>query len=212
MAKPHFNNLYIGLMSGTSMDSVDAVIVSIKKDKIKLIASDSHPIDIALRKEILGLCQPGENAIYRMGRLDVKLGRLFSACVKNVLKKTGLNASDIAAIGSHGQNIRHQPDADYPFTLQIGDPNTIAAETGITTIGDFRRRDVALGGQGAPLAPAFHQFLFQHFKGTQWVLNIGGIANVTLIQPDHDVIGFDTRPWQYLNGCLALSTLQPTIR
>lgn len=195
MTKPHSkSDLYIGLMSGTSMDSVDAVIVSIKKNKIKLIASDSHPIDTELRHEILSLCQPGENAIYRMGRLDVKLGRLFADCVKDILKKAEINACDIAAIGSHGQNIRHRPDADYPFTLQIGDPNTIAAETGITTIADFRRRDIALGGQGAPLAPAFHQFLFQHFQGTQWVLNIGGIANVTLIQPEHEVIGFDTGP------------------
>lgn len=187
-------NRYIGLMSGTSMDSIDAVLVSITKDRIKLLETYSLPIEDDLRKDILELCYPGENAINRMGKLDVVLGRLFSDCVEALLEKAGLEPNDIIAIGSHGQNIRHMPEADVPFTLQIGDPNVIAANTGITTIADFRRRDVALGGQGAPLAPAFHQFLFRRYEGTQWVLNIGGIANVTLISPSNQVIGYDTGP------------------
>lgn len=185
---------YIGLMSGTSMDSIDAVIVAITPNKIKLIETYAYPIDDELRKEILSLCHPGENAINRMGKLDVKLGRLFAQSVEALLEKANLTPDDISAIGSHGQNIRHMPEADIPFTLQIGDPNVIAATTGITTIADFRRRDVALGGQGAPLTPAFHQFLFQRFEGMQWVLNIGGIANVTLIRPDMEIIGYDTGP------------------
>jgi anhydro-N-acetylmuramic acid kinase len=176
------------------MDSIDAVIVSITKDRIKLVETYSHPIDDELRKEILSLCYPGDNAINRMGKLDVRLGRIFAESVESLLEKAGLEPDDIVAIGSHGQNIRHMPEADIPFTLQIGDPNVIAATTGITTVADFRRRDVALGGQGAPLAPAFHKFLFQRFDNIQWVLNIGGIANVTLITPENEVIGYDTGP------------------
>jgi anhydro-N-acetylmuramic acid kinase len=176
------------------MDSIDAVIVMITKDKIKLIETYSHPIDDNLRKDILDLCHPGDNAINRMGQLDVRLGRLFAQSVEALLEKAGMEPNDIAAIGSHGQNIRHMPEADIPFTMQIGDPNIIAATTGITTVADFRRRDVALGGQGAPLTPAFHRFLFQRFPGIQWILNIGGIANVTLINPDDQIIGYDTGP------------------
>lgn len=195
MARPNSkSNYYIGLISGTSMDSIDAVIVSITKDKIKLIESHANPIDDELRKEILSLCHPGDNAINRMGQLDVKLGRLFANTAEALIEKANLTPDDIVAIGSHGQNIRHMPSAEIPFTLQIGDPNVIAALTGITTVGDFRRRDVALGGQGAPLTPAFHHFLFKKYEGIQWVLNIGGIANVTLIHPQLPIIGYDTGP------------------
>ncbi len=192
--KSSVNKYYIGLMSGTSMDSIDAVIVMIEKNKIKLIETYSYPIDDSLRTEILALCHSNETTLHQLGQLDVKLGRLFALSVQAILEKAGMKPSDIAAIGSHGQNIRHMPQADIPFTLQIGDPNVIAATTGITTVADFRRRDVALGGQGAPLAPAFHHFLFEKFAQIQWVLNIGGIANVTLIQPDKPIIGYDTGP------------------
>lgn len=187
-------NFYIGLMSGTSMDSVDAALVEIKKNKIKLIETHSSPLDETLRDELMKLCSPGENGINRMGEADVKMGLLFSDSVKALLKKSNLTAKDIVSIGSHGQTIRHMPNATHPFTLQIGDPNLIAAKTGITTVGDFRRRDIALGGQGAPLAPAFHQFLFQRFDKPQCILNIGGFANVTLINPSEPLLGFDTGP------------------
>ena len=187
-------NYYIGLMSGTSMDSIDAVLVDIKKNTIRLIHSHSHPIDNQLHDELLALRQSTDGTIDQLGQLDVKLGRLFADAVNELLQQTSLSTQHIKAIGSHGQTIRHRPEGDYPFTLQIGDPSVIAAQTNITTIADFRRRDVALGGQGAPLVPAFHQFLLQRVKSMQWVLNIGGIANVTLLQPDHDVIGFDTGP------------------
>ena len=185
---------YIGLMSGTSMDSIDAVLVDIKKNHLRLLHAYSHPIDNQLHDELLALRQATDGTIDQLGQLDVKLGRLFATAVNELLQHAALTPKHIKAIGSHGQTIRHRPEGDYPFTLQIGDPNIIAAHTNITTIGDFRRRDVALGGQGAPLVPAFHQFLFNHVKSTQWVLNIGGIANVTLLQPDHGVIGFDTGP------------------
>ncbi len=182
-------------MSGSSLDSVDVILAEIKKEKLKLIKTHSHPIDELLRNEILALCHPGENEIYRMGVMDVKLGRLFAEAIHMLLKKSHLTAQDIAAIGSHGQNIRHNPQGNYPFTLQIGDPNIIAAETGITTVADFRRRDMALGGQGAPLAPAFHNFIFKNISGTHGIVNIGGIANLTLLSENKkDIIGFDTGP------------------
>lgn len=188
------NNLYIGILSGTSMDSIDTALVEVKRNRLKLVETYSHLIEDELRNEIAALCYPGENAIQRMGTLDVKLGRLFSHCVKQLLDKAHVKPKQIAAIGSHGQNIRHMPNEKFPFTIQIGDPNIIAAETGITTIADFRRRDIALGGQGAPLTPAFHNFLFQKFSGTQWVINIGGITNITLLKEDSPIIGFDTGP------------------
>ena len=195
MASPQStSSYYIGILSGTSADSIDAALVEIKKDRIRLIETASLPIDDALKADIHALCHPGDNAIYRMGTLDTRLGHLFSDCIESLMKKANLTAKDIAGIGSHGQNIRHMPYEEFPFTLQIADPNIISARTGITTVGDFRRRDIALGGQGAPLTPAFHHFLFQKFAGAQWVVNIGGIANVTRIDPKLDIIGFDTGP------------------
>lgn len=204
------DNFYIGLMSGTSMDSIDAVLVEINKNNIRLIQSHTHPIDNYLREELVHLCRSTHNgnAIELLGQLDVKIGRFFATAVTELLQKTSLPPHQIKAIGSHGQTIRHRPEGEYPFTLQIGDPNVIAAETGITTIADFRRRDVALGGQGAPLVPAFHQFLFRHINTTQWILNIGGIANVTLLQPGHEIIGFDTGPGNTLLDAWCLQHLK----
>lgn len=194
MATQSASKYYIGTLSGTSMDSIDTALVEIHKNKFKLIDTIESPIDDALRQEILAVCTPGPNGIHRMATLDVKLGKRFADSVLALLNKTNLKAKDIAAIGSHGQNIRHMPTGELPYTLQIGDPNIIAAETGITTVGDFRRRDIALGGQGAPLTPAFHQFIFQHLPNTQWVVNIGGICNITLLKPNAPIIGFDTGP------------------
>lgn len=187
---------YIGLMSGTSLDAVDAVLIDFNKHPLELIETHSEPITESLRQEILALCYPGDNAIHRMGEADVKLGRLFANSVLQLLKKTKVSAKDIRAIGSHGQTIRHAPDTEFPFTLQIGDPNTIAAITGITTVADFRRRDMALGGQAAPLAPAFHEYLLHDATENRWVLNIGGIANLTFLpaDPSQPIAGFDTGP------------------
>jgi len=186
---------YIGLMSGTSLDAIDAVLIDFN-EPFELIETHSEPITESLRQEILALCYPGDNAIHRMGEADVKLGRLFAKNVLQLLKKANISAEDIRAIGSHGQTIRHVPDAEFPFTLQIGDPNSIAAITGITTIADFRRRDMALGGQAAPLVPAFHEYLFRDTSENRWVLNIGGIANLTFLPADssQSIMGFDTGP------------------
>lgn len=191
---------YIGLMSGTSVDGIDAALVDFSQPQPTILATHYAPYESGLRQNILSLCKQGENEIQRLGEQDVQLGMAFAQAVNQLIKKQGLTAKDIAAIGSHGQTIRHMPNHSSRFTLQIGDPNIIAAETGITTIADFRRKDVALGGQGAPLVPAFHQFAFSSSLIDRAIVNIGGIANITLLphlQPDI-VSGYDTGPGNVL--------------
>lgn len=188
--------LYIGLMSGTSVDAVDASLVNITPDSIAVIESAALAIPDPIRNQILCLFDPGANEIERMGPLDRSLGQLFADAVHLLLQASGLSPKDICAIGCHGQTIRHRPrpESGLPFTLQIGDPSTVAELTGITTVADFRRRDVACGGQGAPLAPAFHDAVFGNPHEVRGVLNIGGIANLTVLAPGDPVSGFDTGP------------------
>lgn len=189
-------DLYIGIMSGTSLDAIDTALVDFSQHKAKLIANLSYELNSELRQIILSLRQPGFNEIHRLGELDAMLGHEFANAVNLLLQQEKLKKEDIRCIGSHGQTIRHYPKSPYPFTLQIGDPNIIAARTGITTIADFRRRDMAQGGQGAPLAPAFHHYLFSNTAMHRAIVNIGGIANVTLLpqQGLQPVLGFDTGP------------------
>lgn len=182
------SNLYIGLMSGTSADGIDAVLADFSQTQPHLLATHYTPYTPALRQQVLDLCKPGENEIHRLGELDILLAKAFAEAVSALLAKANISADKVAAIGSHGQTIRHAPNS---FTLQIGDPNTIAALTGINTIADFRRKDVALGGQGAPLVPAFHQHVFANARINRAIVNIGGIANVTLLP---NILGFDTGP------------------
>jgi anhydro-N-acetylmuramic acid kinase len=192
------SELYIGLMSGTSVDGIDAALVDFSHTQPKLIQSYYYPFPFDLRQTILALCQPGVDEIKRMGDLDVLLGKVFASTTHTLLEKSQIEASQICAIGSHGQTIRHYPDRG--FTLQVGDPNIIAAETGITTIADFRRRDMAYGGQGAPLVPAFHQVVFAQKGSHRAVVNVGGIANITLLPGNtkQPVLGFDTGPGNVL--------------
>jgi anhydro-N-acetylmuramic acid kinase len=188
---------YIGLMSGTSVDSIDAALVSISADgKPVLIASHAHPIPPAMRGEIQALMRAGANEIERLGELDMALGDLFAEAANAVIQQAGLDKKNIRAIGSHGQTLRHRPRAAHPFTLQVGNPSVIAERTGITTVADFRARDIAAGGQGAPLVPAFHRQLFHSTQHNRVILNIGGIANVTYLPADasQPVSGFDTGP------------------
>ena len=189
-------DLYIGLMSGTSLDGIDAVVVDLAGSKPALVCAYFYPFPTSLKKELLALFTPGDNELDRMGSLDKKLGRIFADTCQTLLEKAGIKATEIKAIGSHGQTIRHRPLGDQSFTLQIGDPNVIAEQTGICTVADFRRRDMAVGGQGAPLAPAFHKAFFQTSRETRIILNIGGIANITVLpsEPEKPVIGFDTGP------------------
>jgi anhydro-N-acetylmuramic acid kinase len=188
---------YIGLMSGTSVDSIDAALVSISADgKPVLIATLSQPITPAMRGEIQALMRAGANEIERLGELDMALGALFADAANAVILQAGFDNKNIRAIGSHGQTLRHRPQAVHPFSLQIGNPSVIAERTGITTVADFRARDIATGGQGAPLVPAFHRQMFHTSQFNRVILNIGGIANVTYLPADvsQPVSGFDTGP------------------
>ena len=188
---------YIGLMSGTSVDGIDAALVSIPATgPLILQATHQHPFPPGIRDAIQALSQPGDNEIERAGELDMRLGQLFAEAAQTLLHKSGLQPKDIRAIGSHGQTIRHCPRTKPGFTHQIGNPSVIAEQTGITTVGDFRARDMAAGGEGAPLVPAFHQWFFRKAGCNRVIVNVGGIANLTwLPAADNDVVlGFDTGP------------------
>ncbi|MDP2226151.1 MAG: anhydro-N-acetylmuramic acid kinase [Moraxellaceae bacterium] len=189
------SELYIGLMSGTSLDAIDAVLVDFA-DGIRLAGTFSMPLQSALRQRISVLCCSGTDEIEQMGRLDRELGEAFAEAALGVLASSERQPHEVKAIGSHGQTIRHRPQGAHAFTLQIGDPNTIAERCGINVVADFRRRDIAAGGQGAPLVPAFHAGIFSHASRHRIVLNLGGIANITLLPAGHPeaVSGFDTGP------------------
>lgn len=194
------SSLYIGLMSGTSADAIDAALVDFSNNQPKLLAHHSLELERDVRAIIHQLAHPGDNEIDRMGAMDHQLGELFATAVKELLAHSGFEPKQIAAIGSHGQTVRHRPPKlhEYPFSLQIGDPNIIAQRTGITTIADFRRRDMAAGGQGAPLVPAFHAAFFQAPDRPRAVVNIGGIANITWLPSRGQPLGFDTGPGNVL--------------
>lgn len=193
------HQLYIGLMSGTSADAIDAVVVDLQSTP-QLLAQHTLPLPIKTRQQIHALSLPGDNEIDRMGALDAELGHLFAQTSLELLDKSGINASQITAIGSHGQTIRHRPpgSSEGTFTLQIGDPNLIAELTGITTVADFRRRDMAAGGQGAPLVPAFHRAIFHTQVKDRVIVNIGGMANITWLPAQGQTLGFDTGPGNVL--------------
>ncbi|HDK38062.1 MAG TPA: anhydro-N-acetylmuramic acid kinase [Thiolapillus brandeum] len=182
-------------MSGTSMDGIDAVIVRFHNDQPQLVNSLSHPWPRALQDRLSQLTTNHTVTLQELGQLDLLCGRQFAAATLQLLSKANIDTKEICAIGSHGQTIFHHPQAPVPFSFQIGDPNTIAERTGITVVADFRRRDMAAGGQGAPLVPAFHQALFHHPQRNRVILNIGGIANITILAADGTIkSGFDTGP------------------
>jgi anhydro-N-acetylmuramic acid kinase len=204
--------LYIGLMSGTSADGIDVALVDFSTGKMSLSASYYQAYDDVTHQKITELYQPAENEIDRTFALDVTLAHLFSKAISALLSQEKLTAKDIVAIGNHGQTIRHRPlittDISAPFTLQIGCSQTLAILTGIRVIGDFRKKDVALGGQGAPLVPAFHRYLLPQSDKNTFLVNIGGIANLTYLptEPSASIAGFDTGPgnalldaWCYLH-------------
>ena len=189
---------FIGVMSGTSLDGVDVVLAAINENIVAQQASLSYPIPVNLKEDILAICQGQQLTLSQLGRLDTRLGRLFSDAVLALMRQQNLQPEAIVAIGCHGQTVWHEPTGDAPHTMQIGDNNQIAAHTGVTVVGDFRRRDMALGGQGAPLVPAFHQALLAHPVERRMVLNIGGIANLSLLVPGQPVRGYDTGPGNML--------------
>jgi len=193
--------LYIGLMSGTSLDAIDASLVDISNNQTVLKNSVSHTIPSVLKQKILKLISAkGEDTIDLLGEVDAQLGILFADACNQLIKDSSLNAKDIKAIGSHGQTIRHRPENELAFSLQIGDASRIAELTGITTVTDFRRRDIAAGGQGAPLVPAFHRAIFHSENEHRCIVNIGGMANISYLPKNNkkNTSGFDTGPGNVL--------------
>ncbi len=193
-------DLFIGLMSGTSMDAVDAVLADFSTG-VKQLAHHSLTVPDSLREALLRLAaNQSPHPLQCLGELDRLLADLFSQCTLELLDKTGIRASEVTAIGSHGQTLYHHPEGPTPFTLQIGDGNRIAQLTDITTVADFRRRDMAVGGQGAPLVPAFHQAVFSNTETNRIILNVGGMANITTLPVGdrQQVGGFDTGPGNVL--------------
>jgi len=187
---------FIGLISGTSMDGIDAVLASFGEASVELRAALTFPYPARLARELRdAVADPAHCSVDVLGKLDRSVGECFRDAALALLDDAGIEAGDVEAIGSHGQTIRHRPHADPPYSLQIGDPATIAIGTGIVTVADFRRADIAGGGEGAPLVPPFHQWLFGSQQATRVVLNIGGIANITILADnDGRVTGFDTGP------------------
>ena len=183
---------YLGIMSGTSLDGVDIALTDIHSNQTKLIAAGFTPMPANLREKVTALIQSGETTLQALGELDHQFGFLYADCVNAFLRKHELKPEQVEAIGCHGQTVWHSPKSQFPFTMQIGDMNLLAAKTGITVVGDLRRKDMAFGGQGAPLVPAFHQAVFFDPNWATVVLNIGGISNISLLIPEQPVIGFDT--------------------
>jgi len=193
-------SLYIGVMSGTSLDGIDIAIVDINDNQILLRAAETYPFSPSLRKDLYNLINTGRAHLQQLGQVDMALGHAYSEAILQLLAETNIASADIKAIGCHGQTIYHAPDAAYPFSMQIGCASVIAELTGITTIADFRQRDMVLGGQGAPLVPAFHQALFHNPDEDTVIANIGGISNITILPADkrQPVLGFDTGPGNVL--------------
>jgi anhydro-N-acetylmuramic acid kinase len=193
------DKIYIGLMSGTSLDAIDCVLTSFGKAQtnraVTLLATHSHPFPETTHAQLLQLISKPEEIIpAELGPLDNELGHIYAAAVNALLEEAGYRKEQITAIGNHGQTVLHKPDADPGFSLQLGNGEIIANETGITTVVDFRTADIALGGQGAPLVPGFHQHVFGQSDRTRIILNIGGIANITVLGSNGVVSGFDTGP------------------
>jgi len=187
---------YIGSISGTSLDGIDVALVCFEDGKLSVVDAICSPIPASLQRELTLLCSPGANEIYRCGQADVQLGKSIALAVNELIGRSSLSNHNISAIGSHGQTIRHHPELTEAFSLQIGNASVIAELTGITTVSDFRMADIACGGQGAPLVPAFHQYAFSDINQTRLVINLGGISNISVISPSQQgkVHGYDIGP------------------
>ncbi len=192
------SEIYLGLMSGTSLDGVDGVLADFSANKLRVLAHSSAPFALALSQELLALNSSDKDELHRSALAANALVRVYAQVVADLLMKTGLNRTAVAAIGTHGQTVRHRPQSfdGTGYTIQLDNPALLAELTGIDVVADFRSRDVAAGGQGAPLVPAFHQFVFGRAGEKVLMLNVGGIANLTVLGPRlaEDVIGFDCGP------------------
>lgn len=190
---------FIGIMSGTSTDGVDASLVKIDATAAapaKLIATSSLDIPISLREAILHLNQSGPDELRLAAEVSLELGKLYADVTQNLLLENSLLADDINALGIHGQTVRHRPERGY--SIQLNAPALVAELTGIDVVSDFRSRDIAAGGQGAPLIPAFHHAIFRDQIKPRALLNIGGISNLSLLHPEHATSGFDCGPGNML--------------
>ncbi|MDO9611885.1 MAG: anhydro-N-acetylmuramic acid kinase [Serpentinimonas sp.] len=190
----------IGLMSGTSLDGVDAVLLDCgahEADRLRVVAEASAPFPSGLRQAFAALNHSGPDELHRAAQSGCELAEIYAQLVAQLLQSSGLKAHQIIAIGAHGQTVRHCPPATgvrHPYSLQINQPALLAERCGIAVVADFRNRDVAAGGQGAPLVPAFHQRIFGRAEQAVLVLNLGGIANLSALRPHADTLGFDTGP------------------
>jgi anhydro-N-acetylmuramic acid kinase len=186
--------IYLGLISGTSADGIDAALVRFAP-RCELLFGRTYLWDAALRARLIALGQGGDaTSLDELGELDVRIAQAFAQAANAAIAEAGIGRAQVRAIGSHGQTVRHRPEAAFPFTWQMGDGNVIAERTGIATVADFRRRDVAAGGHGAPLMPAFHAAMLHSEHEARAVLNLGGIGNFTLLPRSGAVRGFDTGP------------------
>ena len=186
---------YVGVMSGTSVDGLDVAVIDMSSKTPHIVACTTVALPADLASALVALTRPGDDEIARAGRCDAAFGEFIGRTILTCLESWRISPRDIRAIGCHGQTVRHSPDSSPPFTLQIGDPNRIAETTGIDTVADLRRRDMAAGGEGAPLAPLFHDALFRDADRHRIVINIGGIANATMLPAASDsILGFDTGP------------------
>jgi anhydro-N-acetylmuramic acid kinase len=208
---PHTHQeLFLGLISGTSADGIDVALVDFADQACQLVLGRTYPWDGAIRERLVALGQGGDaTSLDELGVLDVHVAQAFAAAARALLDEAGIAAAQVRALGSHGQTVRHRPQQVVPFTWQLGDGNVIAERSGVTTVADFRRRDVAAGGQGAPLVPAFHAALLRSPDEDRAVLNLGGIANFTLLPAQGAVRGFDTGP---ANALLDAWSMQHTGR
>ncbi len=174
------SELYIGVMSGTSLDGIDVALCEIDHRRCKLILANEYPFDRELKREILEIIE-GITTLKQVGTIDKRLGLTFAHAINRFMREKELKAEDITAIGLHGQTLWHETQSEFPFSMQLGDASTVVANTDIKVVADFRSMDVANGGQGAPFAPAFHQEMFCDLDERVAVLNIGGMANITLL-------------------------------
>jgi anhydro-N-acetylmuramic acid kinase len=189
------DELFIGMLSGTSRDGVDAVLVDFNHGPADILHSSCTPYPSAIRQTLEQLLETGKPPDRQLASLlDENLGRFFARVAQNLVREAGMEMRDIRAIGSHGQNVWHQPLAENPVSIQLGRGDLIAGNTGTTVVADFRSADIKAGGQGAPLAPLFHQGLFHDENENRAILNIGGIANLTLLPAKPSVSGFDCGP------------------
>jgi anhydro-N-acetylmuramic acid kinase len=187
--------LFLGLISGTSLDAIDAALVDFDTSPLSLLAASAEPFEPGLKSRIAALIDAPERvSLDEIGQIDVAVAQAFARSALQLMRDAGVNAAAVSAIGCHGQTLRHRTDLPIPFTWQIGDPNTLAEMTGVNVVADFRRRDLAAGGQGAPLLPVFHDQVFRSDSEDRVILNLGGIANVTMLKRGAVVSGFDTGP------------------